>query len=126
MPLNDTNQGCPPIAAASAASARWPRCSASNLPSATTGGRSPGLASGRGHPLSAACCAADLCVSGGRTDACCVHCALLAEQTLPGLALAIAGAVHGEWRGGVARKGEDARIAHQLESIAGANLISTH
>ena len=126
MPLNDTSQGCPPIAAASAARARWPRCSASNLPSATTGGRSPGLDSGRGHPLSAACCAADFCVPCGRADACCVQCVVLAEQTLPRRALPIRGVVHRNCRGGVARKGEDARIAHQLEMIAGANLITKH
>lgn len=49
IPENDTSQGAPPIPAAAAASARWPLCSASNLPSATMGGSSsvrPGDAGG--------------------------------------------------------------------------------
>ena len=102
MPLKDTSQGCPPIAAASAANARWPLCSASNLPSATTGERLSSPESGRCHALSAWCGAADLCVSGGRTDACCALCGLLGKPTVKASALPIAGCMHEEWRGGVA------------------------
>lgn len=50
IPEKETSHGAPPISAAAATSARWPRCRASCFPSATMGGSSAGAAGAAAAP----------------------------------------------------------------------------